>query len=142
MADAKFDALSLLEKFYAALGRIGEGMAVARLNMPVGREAYGPMNSIILRMNHFLMFTQTSLADSVRLLLRQFDMSAPPPWDQAIEVMLSVYKSKQEMELCLGECRIGAGSPRQQLQRARVIAVEIEPVHPFCKLLNCCYSAG
>ena len=94
--DVKFGALSLLEEFYASLGRIGAGMAVARKNMPVGRAAFGPMNSIILRMNHFLKYAQTTLGDSVRIMLDQFDISAPPPWDQAVNVMLTVYKSQQE----------------------------------------------
>ncbi|MCH7574603.1 MAG: tetratricopeptide repeat protein [Candidatus Marinimicrobia bacterium] len=94
--DVKYGALSMLEDFYTALGRIAAGMEVARKNMSIGRDAFGPMNSIILRMNHFLKYAQTTLGDSVWAMLNQFDISAPPPWDQAIEVMLTVYKSQQE----------------------------------------------
>ena len=94
--DVKFAALQLLEEFYSSLGRIAEAMAVARQNMPVGRQAFGPMNSILLRLNHFSMYAQTTLADSVREMLRQFDLSVPPPWDQAIEVMFIVYKIRQQ----------------------------------------------
>ncbi len=94
--DVKFAALLLLEEFYSSLGRITEAMAIARQNMPVGRQAFGPMNSILLRLNHFSMYAQTTLADSVLEMLRQFDISVPPPWDQAIEVMFIMYKIRQQ----------------------------------------------
>lgn len=94
--DVKFEALQLLEDIYASLGRIVEAMAIARENMPVGRHAFGPMNSVILRMNHFGAYARTTLADSVYQMLSRFDEGIPPPWDEAVRVMLVIYKIRQE----------------------------------------------
>jgi len=90
--EARLEALRTLERFLESLGRIQEAMQVSRQAMPLERQVYGPLNSIILRLDHFSKYAQTTLADSVLQTMTQFGDDLPEPWDQAYDVFQVQYK--------------------------------------------------
>ncbi|MFC1480918.1 tetratricopeptide repeat protein [Candidatus Neomarinimicrobiota bacterium] len=94
--EVELTAYRLAERLYFQQGRIGEAMRLARSAMPLERKVAGPMNSILLRLGHFVMYAETTLSDSAFAWMSNFDEQLPPPWDLALLIQQIVYKVHQE----------------------------------------------